>query len=72
MTTAVSVKQFWAKQGIPELNPPPPDFFLFPKIKSTRKGEDLKTRRTLKEKQQRNCWHYKQMTSKRVSNNFTS
>jgi hypothetical protein len=43
--TAVSTKQFLAKQGIPELNHPPNfpdlsplDFFLFPKIKSTLKG----------------------------------
>jgi hypothetical protein len=42
--TAVSIKQVLAKQGIPELNPPPysshlspPGFFLFPKIKSTLK-----------------------------------
>jgi histone-lysine N-methyltransferase SETMAR len=53
--TAVSIKQFLAKLGIPELNPPPnspdlspPDFFFFPKIKSTLKGrrfedtEDIK------------------------------
>jgi hypothetical protein len=45
-----------AKQGIPELNHPhnspdlsPPDLFLFLKIKSTLKKEDLKTWRTLKE-----------------------
>jgi hypothetical protein len=43
--TATSIKSFWAKQGIPELNHPqyypdlsPPDFFLFPKTKSTLKG----------------------------------
>jgi hypothetical protein len=42
--TAVSIKQFLANQGIPELNHPrycpdlsPPDFFFFPKIKSTLK-----------------------------------
>jgi histone-lysine N-methyltransferase SETMAR len=53
--TAVSLKQFLAKKGIPELNHPPyspdlspPDFFLFPQIKSTLKGrrfedtEDIK------------------------------
>jgi hypothetical protein len=40
--TALSVKQFLEKQGIPELNLPlyssdlsPPDLFLFPKFKST-------------------------------------
>jgi hypothetical protein len=49
------VKQFLAKQGIPDLNHTsyspdisPPDFFLFPKIKSTLNGrrfedtEDIK------------------------------
>jgi hypothetical protein len=44
--SAVSIKQFFANQGIPELNPPPqyspdllpPDFFLHPKIKSMLKG----------------------------------
>jgi hypothetical protein len=53
--TAVLIKQFLAKQGIPELNYhphspdlSPPGFFLFPKIKSTLKGEDLKIRKTLK------------------------
>jgi hypothetical protein len=43
--TAVSIKQFWANQGIPELNHTtyspdlsPSDFLLFPKIKSTLKA----------------------------------
>jgi hypothetical protein len=43
--TAVSIKQFLAKQRIPELNDPPyssdlypPDFCLVPKIRSTLKG----------------------------------
>jgi transposase len=53
--TAVSIQQFLAKQGIPELNHPPyshdlspAEFFLFPKMKSTLKGrivedtEDIK------------------------------
>jgi hypothetical protein len=35
--TAVSVKQFSAEQGTPELNqpPPPPDGFVFPEIRLT-------------------------------------
>jgi histone-lysine N-methyltransferase SETMAR len=47
--TAISIKQFSAKQGVPELNHPPyspdlspPDSFLFPKIKSTLKGRRYK------------------------------
>jgi hypothetical protein len=43
--TAVSIKQFLAKQGIPVLNCPlyspelhPTDFFLFPKLKFMLKG----------------------------------
>jgi hypothetical protein len=43
--TAVSIKQFLAKQGIPKLKHPPcspdlspPGYFLFPKIKSMLKG----------------------------------
>jgi histone-lysine N-methyltransferase SETMAR len=57
--TAVSIKRFFAKQDIPEVNHPPPprpyspdlsppEFFLFPEIKSTLKGrrfedtEDIK------------------------------
>jgi transposase len=53
--TAVSIKEFLAKQRVPQLNYPPyspdlspPDVFLFPKIKSTLKGrifedtEDIK------------------------------
>jgi histone-lysine N-methyltransferase SETMAR len=43
--TAVSIKQFLAKQWIPEINQPPyspdlspADFFLFPQIKSALKG----------------------------------
>jgi hypothetical protein len=43
--TAVSIKQFLAKQGIPKLKHPPysphlspPGFLLFPEIKSTVKG----------------------------------
>jgi hypothetical protein len=54
--TAVSIKQFLAIQGIPELNHPqhtpdlsPPDFLLFPQIKSTLKGRSLETWRILKE-----------------------
>jgi hypothetical protein len=45
--TAVSIRQFLAKQGIPEFHQTP-DFFLFPKIKSMLKGrrfedtEDIK------------------------------
>jgi hypothetical protein len=54
--TAVSIKQFLAKQGIPELNHPQysrdlphQSFSHSPKSNPRRKGEDLKTRRTLKE-----------------------
>jgi transposase len=55
--TAVSIKQFLAKQGIPEVNRPsppyapdssPPEFFLFPKIKSTLKGKRFKDTEDIK------------------------
>jgi histone-lysine N-methyltransferase SETMAR len=53
--TAVSVQQFLAKQGIPELTDPPyspdlspPDFFLFPQIKSTPKGRRLEDTKDIK------------------------
>jgi hypothetical protein len=53
--TAVSVEQFLAKQGIPELNQPPyfpdlspPDFFLFPKIKSMLKRRKFEDRESIK------------------------
>jgi hypothetical protein len=54
--TAVSIKQCLAKQGIPELNHPhipdssPPDFFLFPKIKSTLKGRRFEDTEHIKRK----------------------
>jgi hypothetical protein len=59
--TVVPIKPFLAKQGIPDLNPPifstdlsPPDFFLFPKMKSVPKRrrfedtEDIKRHVTKK------------------------
>jgi transposase len=53
--TAVSIKQFLSKQGISELNNPPyspdlspPDFFLFPKIKSTLKGRKFEDTEDIK------------------------
>jgi hypothetical protein len=52
--TAISIKQFLAKHGIPELNHPPyspdlspPDFFLFPKIKSTLKGRRFEDKESI-------------------------
>jgi hypothetical protein len=76
--TAVSIKQFLEEQGIPKLNHTPiisrfipTSLLLIPQNQiHTEKGEDLKTQMTLKETQQRNCWHYMQMSSKSVSNNF--
>jgi transposase len=54
--TAVSIKQFLAKLGIPELNHPsyspdlsPPDFFLFPKMKSTLKWRRFEDTENIKE-----------------------
>jgi hypothetical protein len=76
--TRAAIKQFFAEQVIPELNPAapsppcspdlsPPDVFLFPEIKSTLKVRRFEDPEDIK---RRNCWHYMEISSKSVSNNF--
>ena len=55
--TALSVKQFLARKGIPTLEHPPYspdlapcDFFLFPKVKSVLKGTHFESMKAVKEK----------------------
>jgi hypothetical protein len=47
-----------------------PDFFLFPKIKSTLKGRRYEDTEDIKKSVTKDCWRYIHMSSKSVSSNF--